>query len=130
MNIFEFAYNVEQKFFKQPLKDFGYQSFTTFYSDLTLAECCSGINGVKETIKNVINSWLDDYEYFTEFVMAINHKSHEVYYRQENNLPMPNGKVEDYLEFYSNEFYKLQDLFYAHYKGNNTALQYYFETTD
>lgn len=131
MTIFEYAFQAEQIYFKNVLAENGYKCFTTFYSDLTLAECVEGKKGVEDTIKNVIKSWLDDYKYFTEFIMAINMKSWEMEYRQENNMPAPYGEnAEELCKFYGEQYYVLKYKFYEHYEGNKEAYDYFFNTTD
>ena len=131
MTIFEYAFKTEQIFFKNVLAENGYECFTTFYSDLTLAECAEGKKGVEDTIKNVIRNWLGDYKYFTEFIMAINMKSWEMAYRQKKNMPAPHKENPEELgKFYAEQYYALKDKFYEHYKGNEEACDYFFNTTD
>ena len=100
-------------------EDFGYESFTTFYEDLTIAELTSGAKGVNDTFKNVCKSWLSNYKYFTEFVMCLNHKSWE----HADTDPALSAT-------YADLYYKAQDKFYAHYKNDEKAKSYYFEITD
>lgn len=100
-------------------QDYGYETFTTFYGDLTIAELVSGIKGVKDTFKSVVKSWLNNYKYFTEFVMALNHKSWE----HANSDPL-------LAQTYADLYYQADDLFYKHYENNGEAKSYYFQVTD
>ena len=100
-------------------QEYGYETFTTFYGDLTIAELVSGIKGVKDTFKSVVKSWLNNYKYFTEFVMALNPKSWE------------HAETDPVLaQTYADLYYQADDLFYKHYEDNDTAKSYYFQVTD
>lgn len=101
----------------------GYKAFTTFYSDLSIAEYMQlgGMdkNAVENTYKSVMKSWLSNIKYITEFCMALNHKSWE-FAEIDRTLAMQ----------YENLFYKCQDEIYKHYDGDKDALSYYFSVTD
>ena len=64
---------------KEMVKENGYEPFTTFYSDFTIAELVSGANGVKDTYKRAVDAWSKDTKYVTELVMVLNHKIFEHY---------------------------------------------------
>jgi len=64
----------EEMNFEAMADECGYQRKTTFYNDLSIAECY-GVKGIRETYDNVVRNWLNDVVYFTEFVMALNWKS-------------------------------------------------------
>ena len=72
MNVFQYASRCEQMF-EMFLNDVGKERKTTFFSDLSIAECY-GINAVKETYRDVMNSWGDDLEFMCEWVMSLNQK--------------------------------------------------------
>ena len=72
-NVFEYASN-EERLFGANLERTGYKRLTIFYSDLSIAEWY-GKDSIKETYETVRKEWIDDYKYFTEFVMCLNWKS-------------------------------------------------------
>ena len=109
----------EQAKFDKVLAECGYKTFTTFFGDLSIAECY-GKSGILDTHKRVCESWIGDYKYFTEYVMALNHKCWEW-----SDL----GK-HDLSAFYQDLFYKAQELYEEHYKDNKEALSYYYRVTD
>ena len=80
MNIFEYA-NACEVNFEYFLNSVGKERKTTFYADLSIAECY-GAEGVKDTYKNVMNSWGDDLEFMCEWVIALNQK---IWQHYENN---------------------------------------------
>lgn len=113
MNVFEYAAK-EEKIFEA---NFQGKRQTTFFSDLSIAEFVSGAKGVKSTYNDIVNSWLSDVEYFTEFVVCLNMKCWEHYERNEGLSAL-----------YSDLFYKANDLAYSTYKGED--LDYYFNMID
>jgi hypothetical protein len=66
MNIFEYASSCEYSF-EQFLQSVGKERKTTFFSDLSIAECF-GVEGVCDTYERVMESWGDDLEYMCEWV--------------------------------------------------------------
>lgn len=121
-NVFEYAAR-EEGLFEANIGRTGYKRLTTFYSDLSIAEWYSP-ESVKETYETVCGEWIDDYKYFTEFVMCLNWKSWEHADRGNNELS----------SLYSDLYYRARDLFYEHYEGDDPekkkAVNYFFETTD
>ncbi|MCQ2739792.1 MAG: hypothetical protein MJ237_06150 [bacterium] len=95
----------------------GYEAFTTFYSDFTLAELVSGAKGVKDTYKRAFNAWKSDYKYITEMVMVLNHKIWEHY-----------GHNSEMAETYNDLWQELDSWCGENLKGD--AARYYFEVTD
>lgn len=129
-NIFALAASAEN-WFKMNLKENGYECKTTFYSDLTIAELMSGKKGIKDTIKNVMENWINNIEYITEFCMAVNWKSWEMYDRLEQTQDEAKKKYfTDLGKFYSDQYYKVYDKIYSHYKSDEKALNYFYRTTD
>lgn len=57
---------------------------TTFYEDFSMAEMF-GKEAIIDTYKRCLNEWSSDIKYFTEFVIALNHKIRE-WYGKENNV--------------------------------------------
>lgn len=106
-----------QQWFTDCLAELGYETKTTFYQDLTIAEFFKG--GIEDTYNKVCKHWIDNVEFFTEFVMALNWKCN-FYYKKNEKL----------FKIYHDLFYKGQDFFLNHYKDNEEALSYYCRTTD
>ena len=74
-----------QQMFSETLKECsGYETISTFYADLSIADVC-GLDSIKDTIKRIKDEWFDDYKMFSEFVLALNHKSWEWNARPEVN---------------------------------------------
>ena len=105
-------------YFKSYCASVGYNGFTTFFGDLGTAEWY-GLVSVKETYKNIVRDWLDNYKYFTEFVIALNVKSWYWY-----------QKDDDLCRLYCELYYKAIDDFHEHYKENEEAERYFYLTTD
>lgn len=115
MNVFEYAYRNEVLFENQ-CNEIGYKRQTTFYSDLSIAEF-HGINAVKETYKRVVNSWLTNVVYFTEFVMCLNWKISQHY---QKNPALARA--------YNDLWEKADNIAHNMYHGDD--LKYYISTTD
>lgn len=107
----------EEQVFEANARENGYKRQTTFFHDLSIAECC-GIKSIKDTYKRVVESWLDDVRYFAEFVLALNWKSWEWNGRGDTELA----------ELYSNLYYKANKLALKTYEGDDAT--YYFNVTD
>lgn len=103
-----------------------YKPFTTFFSDMTIAELCSGLKGVQDTFNNVVKSWKSDYKYFTEFVLVLNHKIWE-HYGKGPGTPNYN---EPMARLYDSLWRKAVDIFFATHGKNDKATSYYYEVTD
>ena len=108
---------VLQQMFTETLKECsGYETISTFYSDLSIADVY-GIDAVKDTIRRVEDEWFNDYKMFSEFVLALNHKSWEWAAR-----PEVDGS-EEIKKLYIEEYYHFDDCCLDNYKGE--ALDYY-----
>ena len=94
----------------------GYEPKTTFFGDLSIAECF-GHKAIQETYDRVLKEYKNNIIYITEFVMCLNHKIWQLY-----QLDEPTAKVYDRLWKSSVEFV------YDNFKGED--LTYYFEITD
>lgn len=57
MNIFEYAARAERAWEMQMQELSGYERKTTFYSDLSIADCF-GIDAVKDTYRRVLKEWI------------------------------------------------------------------------
>lgn len=62
-----------------------YQTFTTFYSDFTIADYY-GVDAVKDTFKRSFDSWKSNYRYMTELAIVLNHKIFEHHYHNHTAL--------------------------------------------
>lgn len=103
--------------FSAIMGDFGYKTKTTFYGDLTIAEAF-GPKGVRETYDRVNNEWRHNVEYYTEFIMCLNHKIWEWYHK----------KDEEWAKLYDELWREADSWAAANYTGED--LQYYLRTTD
>ena len=117
-NIYEYA-AIEERLFENWTNDInGYERKTTFYSDLSIAEFCSGIAGVKDTFNRVCEEWKNDVEYFTEFIMSLNIKAWAWDSRDNEGLS----------RLYSELYYQALDLGYDTFDEDGRA--YLFRMTD
>ena len=116
-NPFKYSASSE-KWWKDNLKYLGngYKPITTFFSDLSIAECC-GHKAIKDTYKRIINEWGRDIKYITEFVICLNHKIWQLY-----EIDKSTAKVYNDLWFQSKEYV------FKHFKGND--LIYYYKVVD
>lgn len=105
-------------YFDEKMKELGKEKKTTFFSDLGIAEWY-GENSVKETYKNVVENWLDNYEFFSEFVLSLNWKSW--YWCQ---------KDDSLSRLYADLYEKATDAFYNRYGKDQKACDYFYEMTD
>ena len=60
--------------FKGQMAELGYEVFTTFWDDFTIADSF-GISAIKDTYKRAFEEWKWDYKYLTELVMVLNWKA-------------------------------------------------------
>lgn len=89
---------------------------TTFHMDFAIAEKF-GVKGIRDTYKRAFEGWKDNYHYFTELVMVLNHRCW-----------MWNEKNNTLMELYRELYYKAHDYATSTYKGE--ALKFYLEVTD
>ena len=94
----------------------GYQPMTTFFADLSIAECF-GESAIRETYDRVVKEWGDNIEYMTEFVLCLNHKIWQLYEVDEST-----ARVFDELWRMGAEFVV------THFEGED--LSYYYRVTD
>ena len=118
MTIFDYVAQEEQ-YFRQVAASLGYAPFTTFYKDLSIAECW-GASGIMETFERVSKEWLGKYKFWTEFALCLNWKSWEMADRGNHEISA----------LYADLWYKARDMFYDKYTGNDEATSYFFEVTD
>lgn len=118
-NVFKYAAACEAAWEKMTKEMSGYERKTTFYSDLSIAECF-GVNAIQDTYRRVVKEWMNNIEYITEFAICLNHKSWEHHAKHNDNL----------VKLYSELWYEISDKIQEHYKDNEEALDYFFNVTD
>lgn len=92
------------------------RDLTTFWADLTIAEVY-GEEAVRETFERVTRDWGQNYKYYTEFVLCLNHKIWRYY-----------EKNETLARVYDTLWRKGDDYARDHYTGE--AMDYYWQVTD
>ena len=117
MNVIQRAAAEQQAFTKMEQNVFGYETKTTFWSDFTIGELVSGVDGVKDTFKRAFAEWKSNVEYLTELVMVLNHKCWN-WYRKDDEL----------CQVYSDLYYEANDYAYENLQGDD--LTYYFNILD
>ena len=133
MNIFQYAFMCEENWKQNMSEMTDYEPFTTFFSDLSIAEACEGLKGVKETYYNVVKHWLNDYKYFTEFVVCLNHKSWEMDARIKQRQTwefISAENLDKLMRLYADLYEKAVEAFHKKYEGNEEAESYFFNVTD
>ena len=115
MNVFQYAMGMEQCF-ENFLQSVGKERKTTFFSDLSIAECY-GINAVKETYRDVMNSWGDDLEFMCEWVISLNQKIWQHY-----------NKNRELAKVYDDLWRKADNYCREHFKGEE--LEKYYDYID
>lgn len=93
-----------------------YTPITTFFADLSIAECF-GEKAIRDTYNKVLAEWKHDIRYITEFVLCLNHK---IWMLHEVDKPIA--------MVYDDLWRKGVQFVYDNYKGDD--LSYYFQVTD
>lgn len=124
-DVFTYGAWCEHNFEKNLRED--YERKTTFTSDLSIAEWCVPIEGIKavvDTINDAAKSRRDDIEYFAELIIAVNMKAWE-------HNARGNAK---WAEFYSKAYYVIMPLYFDWYDENHEnhgeAMEYYYNYVD
>jgi hypothetical protein len=119
-NPFTYPISAEQ-WWKNMLADMsGYTPKTTFFADLSIAECF-GEKALRESYRDIMTEWINNIEYITEFVMCLNHKIWQL-----NDIDSSMAEI-------YNKLWKDADsqvITYYESKGDKTSLSYYFRTLD
>jgi hypothetical protein len=97
----------------------------TFCADFAIADWLSE-DAVRDTFWKAIKSWGDDYEAFTEIVLAINLLS----WANDQLVKQGIADREKWVDFYSELYYDAKDEFYMRFDGNDEATKYFFNMTD
>jgi hypothetical protein len=115
INVFQYAANCEAVFEKF-LLSVGKERKTTFFSDLSIAECY-GEAGVIDTYNNVMREWKDDITFMCEWVISLNQKIWQ-HYKSNPQLA----------KLYNSLWQKADEFCCEHFKDEE--LKIYYEYTD
>lgn len=114
-NLLEYAAR-QQAAFSANIRDLnGYETITTFWADLTIAEAFV-LDAVRGTYNDVKTAWAANYKYWTEFVLCLNHK---IWQHHKTNEPL--ARLYDTL-------WREADEIAGEWTGE--AAEYYFNVTD
>lgn len=102
--------------FKEFMKEVGYNLLTTFWEDFSIADKY-GIVGVKDTYRRAFNEWKDDYKFFTELTLVLNHK---IWQHYESNRELA--------ALYDRLWREADEYATSNFKGEE--LDYYYRITD
>lgn len=102
--------------FKEFMQENGYDLITTFWRDFSIADKY-GIAGVKDTYKRAFNEWKDDYKFFTELTLVLNHK---IWQHYESNRELA--------ALYDRLWREADEYAMNNFKGEE--LDYYYRVTD
>ena len=104
-----------------------YKRITTYTSDFSIAEWCvpvEGMSAIADTLKNALDNWHDNIEWFAEILLVVNLKSWEHAARHNN----------EYGKMYSELFYMVQALYFDWFDSDNKqhdkAMEYYYDYVD
>ena len=119
-NVFAYAATSE-KTMEANLADIGKsERKTTYMSDLSIGEWCSGIRGVIDTIQQAVRYMCDDVEYMAELILCVNWKSWEHSARGNTQWAKAYGEL----------YYYLYDLIAQYYEGDSEKSRYLWEYLD
>lgn len=102
--------------FKSQMAELGYNVFTTFWADFTIADSF-GISAIKDTYKRAFEEWKWDYKYLTELVMVLNWKIW-YWYKKDEKLA----------KCYNDLWMECDEYAYNNLKGEE--FDYFVKTTD
>ena len=117
LDVLNYAAAEQAMFTKMMANDFNYKTISTFWGDLSIAETF-GAASVEDTFNRVCKGWMNDTKMFTEFVLALNHKSWEHSARKQPEM----------CALYSKLYYLADKMVYD--KWNKEQRVYYFSVTD
>lgn len=118
VNVFQYAATSE-RCMERNLAESGKERKTTFMNDLSIGEWY-GLNGVLDTVKNVMSSWKDDEKYMAEFVLCCNWKAWEHDARKNAN----------WVHFWSFVYEHVRDLMYDYYAEDEEKTAYMYKYLD
>jgi len=104
-----------------------YKRKTTYTSDFSVAEWCvpvEGMSAIASTLRNALQNWRDDIEFFAEIIIVLNMKAWEHSARGNRQ----------YAEMYSDLYYDARCLYFNWFNESHPkhekAMQYYFDYVD
>lgn len=101
---------------KEFMKEVGYDLMTTFWEDFSIADKY-GIAGVKDTYRRAFSEWKDDYKFFTELTLVLDHK---IWQHYESNRELA--------ALYDRLWREADEYAMNNFKGEE--LDYYYRVTD
>ena len=118
----EYAYKCEAAFEMNLRSD--YKALTTFFFDLSLAECY-GKKVLSKTLAKILNIYKNDIKSFAELILVLNHKS----------WLYDSVGAYSYAMMYSQLYYMVKELYFEWYEGKpktkyNEAIDYYMKYID
>lgn len=119
-NVFAYGATSERTMERNLAETSGRERKTTFMSDLSVGEWCSGVHGVLDTTKTAILSWCGNVEYIAEFILCVNWKSWEMHARQKPVWSL----------IYSRLYHGVVNLMYEYYDGDDESTRYLYEYLD
>ena len=127
MNVLQYQ-AVEQASWDAFVGDMGYERISTFYGDLSIAEFL-GEDSIRDTYKRVMNEWMGNVKYITEFIMCLNHKIWELY---EGNqlLGWSKGYANAIARLYNELWEDAEQKFFDRYQNDSEAMDYYYRVMD
>lgn len=130
INVFQYAEG-NNRIFKRIMAENGYDSFTTFFGDLSIGEYTEGEKGIRETHASVLQSWIGDIKYITEYCMALNHKIWQMYaYLNGQSQPVVQLDFERLMHVYNELWEDCEAKIFEHYENDSEAMAYFYRTTD
>ena len=123
--VFAYAHWCEINFEANLRED--YERKTTYTNDFSIAEWCvpvDGMSAIASALRNALQNWRDDVEFFAEIIIVINMKSWEHAARGNKQ----------YGNMYSDLYYLVRDLYFDWFDDSNKqhdkAMEYYFDYVD
>lgn len=104
--------------FSETMKELnGYETITTFWNDFSIADKF-GEEAIIDTFKRS-KYWIEDYKYWTELVLVLNHKIWYWYEQNEKTAGVYNVLWETAIK-----------MFFGKYEENAEAVEYYYRVLD
>jgi len=129
INIFQYAEG-NNRIFKKIMAECGYNSFTTFFGDLSIGEYV-GEKSIRETHRNVLQSWIENIKYITEYYMALNHKIWQMHaYLSKQSKPVIELNFERLMYLYNELWEDCYEKICKQYENDSKAMEYFYTTTD
>jgi hypothetical protein len=119
MNIYSIlTMSAEKQYaWEMQMQEMGHKTISTFYGDLTIAEMSGGEKALNDTYNKIVKDWGGNVQYFTEFVIALNHKIWEWY-----------GHNDTLAKVYDGLWRKASEYAETHFEGDD--LSYYYREID